>query len=181
MLVLHLLVFHEGGIFAFGHADRVEQVRIGGDVHGFHVAERGQHHLDLGRLEHAAVFVVIAILHLDIGLGEETEDLRQQVALVLGDLLRPVAAILAQRNFLGHPVDLLLALPELVSPGVFKGLVGLARFKQRHLVVSRMFWPSNLHRESQVRFESKRRDNMGAYPPIFRAGAVGPAMAAIAP
>ena len=134
VLVLHLLIFEEHAVFAFGHADRVEQVRVGGDVHRLHVGEGGEHHLDLDRLEHAAVFLVVAILHLDVGLGEEAEDLREQVALVLGQLLRPVAAILAQRHFLGHPVDLLLALPELVSPRVFEGLVGLAGFEQRHLV-----------------------------------------------
>ena len=93
-----------------------------------------EHHLDLGRLEHAAVFLVVAILHLDVGLGEEAEDLGEQVALVVGELLRPVAAILAQRHFLGHPVDLLLALPELVGPGVFERLVGLAGFEKGHLV-----------------------------------------------
>src|SRR3546814_5800461 len=68
------------------------------DMHGFHVAVRGQHHLDLGRLEHAAIFFVVAILHLDIGLGEEAENLREQIAFMVADLLRPVAAILAQRS-----------------------------------------------------------------------------------
>src|SRR3712207_8401510 len=52
---------------------------VGGDVHRLHVAERGQHHLHFGRLEHAAIFVVVAILHLYIGLGEEAEDLGQEV------------------------------------------------------------------------------------------------------
>jgi hypothetical protein len=89
-----------------------------------------EHHLDLGRLEHAAVFVVVAILHLDIGLGEEAEDLGQQVALVGGELLRPVAAILAERHFLRHPVDLLLALPEVERPGIFERLVLLAGFER---------------------------------------------------
>src|SRR3546814_13602709 len=72
---------------------------VGGDVHCFHVRKRGEHHLDFGRLEHAAVFVVVAILHLDVGLGEEAEDLGEQVALVIGQLLRPITAILAQRHF----------------------------------------------------------------------------------
>jgi hypothetical protein len=71
---------------------------------------------------------VVAILHLDIGLGEEAENLRQQVAFMVADLLRPVAAILAQRHFLGNPMDLLLALPEIERPGIFEGLVGLAGF-----------------------------------------------------
>ncbi len=105
-------------------------MRVSGDMHGFHVGERGQHHLDLGRLEHPAIFVVIAVLHLDIGLGEEAENLGQQIALVVGQLLRPIAAILAERHFLRHPVDLLLALPEIIGPGIFKGLVGFACFQK---------------------------------------------------
>ena len=40
--------------------------------------------------------LVIAVLHVDIGLGEEAENLGEQVALMLGNLLRPIAAILAQ-------------------------------------------------------------------------------------
>jgi hypothetical protein len=124
----HFLIFEERRIFAFGHADGVEQVAVRRDVHRFHVRKRGQHHLDFGGLEHAAIFVVIAILHLDIGLGEEAEDLCQQVALMLADLLRPVAAILTQGNFLGQPVDLLLALPEIIGPGIFERLVRLAGF-----------------------------------------------------
>ena len=131
---LHLLIFEEHAIFAFGHADGVEQMAVRGDMHGFHVAERGQHHLDLGRLEHAAVIFVIAVLHLDIGLGEEAEDLRQQVALMVGQLLRPVAAILAQRHLFGHPVDLLLALPEIIGPRVFERLVLGAGFQERHAI-----------------------------------------------
>src|SRR5207245_3604082 len=87
----------------------------------------------LGRLEYAAVFVVVAILHLDVGLGEEPEDLREQVALMVGELLRPVAAILAERHFLGHPVDLLLALPIFERPGVFERLVLLAGFEEGHV------------------------------------------------
>jgi hypothetical protein len=128
VLGAHLVIFEEHAIFAFGHADRVEQVAVRRDMHRFHVAERGQHHLDLGRLEHAAIFFVVAILHLDIGLGEEAENLREQVAFMVADLLGPVAAILAQRHFLGHPVDLLLALPEIERPGIFEGLVCLAGF-----------------------------------------------------
>src|SRR3546814_1653806 len=74
---------------------------------------------------------------LDIGLGEEAEDLRQQVAFVIGELLRPVAAILAQGHFFGHPVDLLLALPEIIGPGIFEGLVLLAGFGEGHGAYSR--------------------------------------------
>ena len=132
VLVLHLLVLEEGAVLALGHADRVEEVRVSRDVHRLHVGEGGQHHLDLGRLEHAAVFVVVAILHLDVGLGEEAEDLGEQVALVRGELLRPVAAILAERHFLRHPVDLLLALPIFERPRVFERLVLLAGFEKGH-------------------------------------------------
>jgi len=124
-------------------------------MHRLHVGEGGEHHLHLGRLEHPAVFFVVAILHLDIGLGEEAEDLREQIAFMFGDVLRPVAAIFAQRHFFGHPVDLLLPFPELVSPGIFEGLVGLAGFEQRHLV-SPAAGANNLYRESHLRFDSKR-------------------------
>jgi hypothetical protein len=96
VLVLHLLILKEHAIFALRHADRIEQVRISGDVHRLHVGESGEHHLDLGRLEDAAIFFVVAILHLDVRLGEEAEDLGEQVALVIGELLRPIAAILAE-------------------------------------------------------------------------------------
>ena len=132
VLVLHLLILKEHAIFALGHADRVEQMAVGGDVDRLHVGEGGEHHLDLDRLEHAAIFLVVAILHLDVGLGEEAEDLGQQVALVIGQLLRPVAAILAERHFLRHPVDLLLALPEFVRPRIFERLVLVAGFGERH-------------------------------------------------
>ena len=132
VLVLHLLILEEHAIFALGHADGVEQMAVGGDVHRLHVGERGEHHLDLDRLEHAGIFVVVAILHLDVGLGEEAEDLRQQVALVVGQLLRPVAAILAERHFLGHPVDLLLALPIFERPRVFERLILVADFQEGH-------------------------------------------------
>ena len=132
VLVLHLLILEEHAIFAFGHADRVEQMRVGGDVHRFHVGKGGEHHLDLGGFENPAIMFVVAILHLDIGLREEAEDLREQVALMIGELLRPVAAILTQRHFLGHPVDLLLAFPEIIGPGIFKGLILSAGFGQGH-------------------------------------------------
>src|SRR3546814_12339154 len=54
VLVLHLGIIEEGAVFALGHTDRVEQVAVRGDVHRLHVGESGEHHLDLGRIEHAA-------------------------------------------------------------------------------------------------------------------------------
>ena len=132
MLVLQLGVLEECAVFALGHADRVEQVRIGRDVHRLHVGEGGEHHLDFGRLENARVLLVVAVLHFHVGLREKAEDLREQVALVLGKLLRPVAAVLAQRHFLRQPVQLLLALPVVVGPGVLEWLVGLARVEKGH-------------------------------------------------
>jgi len=71
---------------------------------------------------------VVAILHLDIGLRKEAENLRQQIALMIGQLLRPIAAIFAQGHFFGQPMDLLLAFPEVIGPRIFKGLVAVAGF-----------------------------------------------------
>ncbi|MEY3877035.1 MAG: hypothetical protein RLZZ191_718 [Pseudomonadota bacterium] len=93
---------------------------------GFHVGKGGEHHFDFGRFEHAAIMFVVAILHLDIGLGEEAEDLREQVAFVVRKLLRPIAAIFAQGHFFGQPMDLLLAFPKVVGPRIFKRLVAIA-------------------------------------------------------
>src|SRR5206468_11243702 len=53
-------------------------------------------------------------------------------ALVVRELLRPVSAILAQRHFLRHPVDLLLALPIFERPWILERLVLLAGFEEGH-------------------------------------------------
>jgi hypothetical protein len=52
------------------------------------------------------------------------------------ELLRPVTTILAQRHFLGQPVELLLALPKFIGPGIFEGLVDLGGLKKGHRVYS---------------------------------------------
>src|SRR3546814_2244545 len=49
--------------------------------------------------------------------------------------------VLAQRHLLRHPVDLLLALPELESPGIFKRLVGAGGLEKRHEGLLGSFWP----------------------------------------
>ena len=124
----HFFIFEERRIFAFGHADGVEQMAVGRNMDGFHVGKGGEHHFDFGRLEHAAIMFVVAILHLDIGLREETENLRQQIAFMVRKLLRPIAAILAQGHFFGQPMDLLLAFPKVISPRIFEGFVAITRF-----------------------------------------------------
>src|SRR4051812_34976088 len=45
---------------------------------------------------------------------------------------RPCAAILAERRFLRHPMDLLLALPEVERPGIFERPGLLAGFGEGH-------------------------------------------------
>src|SRR3546814_10572150 len=54
------------------------------------------------------------------------------MAFMVSDLMCPVAASLAQRDFLGQPMDLLLALPEMIGPRICEGLVGLAGFVKGH-------------------------------------------------
>src|SRR5204862_294953 len=81
------------------HADRVEQMAVGGDVDRLGRRERGQHHLHFGRLEDAAVVPHVAVVHLDVGLGEEAEDLRQQMAFRVGELVAPVLDVVGQPHF----------------------------------------------------------------------------------
>ena len=50
-------------------------------MHGLDIGERRQHHQHLGGFEYPRVVLHVAVVHLDIGLGEEAEDLRQQVPL----------------------------------------------------------------------------------------------------
>ena len=81
VLVAHLGIVQERRELGFGHAERLEQQRIGVDVHRLHVGEGGHHHLDLERLEDRDVALQVVVLHLDVRLREEAEHLRQQVAL----------------------------------------------------------------------------------------------------
>ena len=122
-LVLHLLVLEEGGIFDFRHPHGVEQVGIGGDVDGFGVRERRHHHQHFRRLEHLGVVLHVAVVHLDIRLGEEAEDLRQQVLLGRGQVLLPVLDVVRERHFLRQPVDALLGQPGVIGPWVAERLV----------------------------------------------------------
>ena len=98
-------------------------------MHGLHVRERGEHHLDLGRAEHLRVALEVVVLHLDVGLREEAEHLREQIALAVGEP-QPVLAVLAERDLLGQPVDLLLAAPELDRPRIPERLVARARLHE---------------------------------------------------
>src|SRR3546814_2406053 len=67
------------------------------------------------------------------------------IALVIGQLLRPVTTILTQRHLFRHPVDLLLTLPEIEGPGIFEGLVLLGSLKKRHEGYSRQNRRSEEH------------------------------------
>jgi hypothetical protein len=87
VLVAHGLVFHEGAELALRHADGFEQQGVGRDMDGLHIGERRQHHLHFGRFEHPAVALHVVVGDLDVRLGEEAEDLRQQVALAVVELV----------------------------------------------------------------------------------------------
>ena len=127
VLVAHLLVLIERREFRIRHPDRFQQERIGCDMDRLHVGERGQHHLDLGRAEDARIPLHVVVVHFHVRLREEAEDLRQQVAFLLVELGRPVLAVLPQRHLFRHPVDLLLALPEVIGPWIAERLVGVGR------------------------------------------------------
>ena len=97
--------------------------RVGGDVDGLDVGEGRQHHQHFGGFEHPRVVLHVAVVHLDVGLGEEAEDLRQQVALGVLQVAVPVLDVVGQRHLLRQPVDALLGEPGLVGPGIAERLV----------------------------------------------------------
>ena len=130
VLVLHLLVAQEGRVLRLGHADGVEQVRIGGDVDGFHVGEGGQHHHHLGRLEHPRIVLHVAVVHLDVGLGEEAEDLGEQITFRNRQIAVPVLHVVGHRHLFRQPVDALLGQPGLVGPGIVERLVDVVGVEQ---------------------------------------------------
>ena len=132
VLVLHLLVAEEGRVLALGHADGVEQVAVGGDVHRLHRREGRQHHLHFGGFEDPRVVLHVAVVHLDVGLGEEAEDLRQQVPLRLAQLVAPVLDVVGQRHLFRQPVDTLLDVPGVVGPGIVERLVDGLGVEQGH-------------------------------------------------
>jgi hypothetical protein len=68
---------------------------------------------------------------------------------MVAELLRPVTAILAQRHFLGQPVELLLALPKFIGPGIFEGLVDLGGLKKGHMGYSAKSFLPLSHRERE--------------------------------
>ena len=107
-LVLHLFVFHEGGIFEFRHADSVEQMAVGRDVHRLDVRKGGQHHQHFGGFEHLAVMLHVTVINLDIRLGEEAEYLGEQVALGIRQIAVPVLDVIRERHFLRQPMNALL-------------------------------------------------------------------------
>ena len=123
MLVAHRFIFHEGRELRIGHADGLKQERVSGYMHGLNVGEGRQHHFDFGRLKDAGVTLHIIVVHFHIGLGEEAENLGQQIALIVVQTGRPVFAIFAQRHFFRQPMNLLLALPELIGPRITEWLV----------------------------------------------------------
>ena len=94
------------------------------------IGKRRQHHFDFRRFEDAGITLHVIVVYFHIRLGEESENLGQQIALCLGELVRPILAILPKRHFLGHPVHLLLALPEIKSPRVTEWLVRVRRGAQ---------------------------------------------------
>ena len=65
----------------------------------------------------------VAVVHLDIGLGEEAEYLRQQVAFGIREVAVPILDIVGERHFLRQPVDTLLGQPGFVGPGIPERLI----------------------------------------------------------
>jgi len=81
VFILHFLVFEEGHIFCFRDAQRVQQVRIGSNMNGFHIGKGSQHHLNFRRLEDIGIMFHIAVIDFHIGLREKAENLGDKIFL----------------------------------------------------------------------------------------------------
>ena len=110
---------------------------------GFHVGKCRQHHLDFGWFEYARIMAHIAVIDLDIRLSEKAENLREQVALGIGNRVVPILDVIGQRHFFRQPVNLLLGQPRLIGPRITERLVDrvfrqkINYFIVRHIVTSR--------------------------------------------
>ena len=118
----HGLVLQELVVDGLGEPDRLDEVRVGGDVHGLARGERREHHSDLGLTEAREVVVDVGARDVDVALGEEAQDLREEVALAVGELLAVVLDVLEHGHFGPEPVHLLGLHEGLVGPGVLEGL-----------------------------------------------------------
>ncbi len=92
-----------------------------------HIGKGRQHHAHFNRLKKRHVVFHIIRANLDIGLREESENLRQKVLLNLIQIDGPIFQVLSQRHFFGHPMDLLLLLPKVIGPRIAKRLIGMGR------------------------------------------------------
>ena len=130
----HLVIVAEGFEFGLGHAQGLQQQRIGVDMHRLHIGEGGHHHLHFQRLEDRDVALEVIVAHFDVALGEEAENLGQQSLFGIGEAARlPILDVGAQRHFLAHPMGLLLALPAIIGPGIAGDVIGAAGIEQADL------------------------------------------------
>ena len=102
-------------------------------MNGFHIRKGSQHHLNFGRFEHLTIMLHIAVVHFDISLNKEPEDLRQQIAFGTRQLFVPVFDILGQRHFFRQPVNALLGQPRIIGPRITKRFVDNTLFKKGHV------------------------------------------------
>ena len=126
----HRLVLHEFVVDRLRQPKRLDQVRIGGDVHGFARGEGREHHADFGLPKARKVDVHVGARDVDVALGEKAKDLRQKLALVVGEFASVVLDVLHHRNFRPEPVHLFGLHEGLVRPRIGEGLEGGALGKE---------------------------------------------------
>ena len=134
MLLAHLLDLEEFVVGRIGQLEALEDVAVGLDVDGLEAREHREHATDLAIAEHLGQDVHIVVEHVDVGLGEQAEDVHQQIALLVCEAFRdrrPVLEVLAHGELARHPVDALLAIAHDLRPLVVEGLVGLALSEER--------------------------------------------------
>ena len=130
MLFRHGFVLQKLVVNSFRHTDRLDQMRIGCDVHRFSSGKAREHHANFRGREKGQVGIDVSRADVNVALCEKTEDLSQKVSLSVSQNIFPVLDVFDHRNLCPKPVHLLTGHECVIGPWIREGLVIITAFRQ---------------------------------------------------